>query len=42
MPRMNGFGLSQRVVDIDTNTRVCFMSSAEVNIEALHPKCILK
>jgi CheY-like chemotaxis protein len=35
MPRMNGFELSQRVVEIDANIRVCFMSSAEVNIEAL-------
>jgi CheY-like chemotaxis protein len=35
MPRMNGFELSRRVVEIDTNIRVCFMSSAEVNIEAL-------
>ncbi|MBV9177037.1 MAG: response regulator [Nitrososphaeraceae archaeon] len=35
MPRMNGFELSQMVVEIDANIRVCFMSSAEVNIEAL-------
>lgn len=35
MPRMDGFELSQRVVEIDANIRVCFMSSAEVNIEAL-------
>ncbi|HEY6885019.1 MAG TPA: response regulator, partial [Nitrososphaeraceae archaeon] len=49
MPRMNGFELSQRVVEIDANIRVCFMSSAEVNIEALrevYPKisfgCFIK
>jgi CheY-like chemotaxis protein len=35
MPKMDGFELSQRVVEIDANIRVCFMSSAEVNIEAL-------
>ena len=49
MPRMNGFELSQRVVEIDANIRVCFMSSAEVNIEGLrevYPKisfgCFIK
>jgi CheY-like chemotaxis protein len=49
MPRMNGFELSQRIVEIDANIRVCFMSSAEVNIEALreiYPKisfgCFIK
>jgi CheY-like chemotaxis protein len=35
MPRMNGFELSQKIVEIDVNIRVCFMSAAEVNIEAL-------
>ena len=35
MPRMDGFELSQRIVEKDANIRVCFMSSAEVNTEAL-------
>jgi CheY-like chemotaxis protein len=35
MPKMNGLELYQKIVDIDPNIRVCFMSAAEVNIEAL-------
>src|SRR5919199_4910536 len=35
MPHMNGFELSQKISEIDVNIRVCFMSAAEVNIEAL-------
>jgi CheY-like chemotaxis protein len=35
MPYMNGFELYQRILDLDANIRVCFMSAAEVNIEAL-------
>lgn len=32
---MNGFELCEKIVAIDVNIRVCFMSAAEVNIEAL-------
>jgi two-component SAPR family response regulator len=35
MPKMNGLELYQKIVEIDPNIRVCFMSAAEVNIEAL-------
>jgi response regulator of citrate/malate metabolism len=35
MPDMNGFQLSEKILELDVNLRVCFMSSAEVNIEAL-------
>ncbi|MFL6398718.1 MAG: response regulator [Nitrososphaeraceae archaeon] len=35
MPHMNGFELSQKILELDSNIRVCFMSAAEVNIEAL-------
>lgn len=35
MPHMNGFELCEKIVEIDVNIRVCFMSAAEVNIEAL-------
>jgi len=35
MPYMNGFELSQRILAIDINVKVCFMSSAELNREAL-------
>jgi CheY-like chemotaxis protein len=35
MPHMNGFELCEKILDLDVNIRVCFMSAAEVNIEAL-------
>jgi DNA-binding response OmpR family regulator len=35
MPGINGFELSQKMLEIDVNVRVCFMSAVEVNIEAL-------
>jgi two-component SAPR family response regulator len=35
MPHMNGFQLYDKVLELDVNTRICFISSAEVNIEAL-------
>ena len=49
MSTMNGLELYQKIVEIDPNIRVCFMSSAEINIEALmevYPKvsfgCFIK
>jgi two-component SAPR family response regulator len=35
MPHMNGFELSEKILDIDINVKICFMSSAEINLEAL-------
>jgi response regulator RpfG family c-di-GMP phosphodiesterase len=35
MPHINGFELCEKIIEIDVNIRVCFMSAAEVNIEAL-------
>jgi len=35
MPRMNGFELSEKILAIDINVRVCFMSSVEINREGL-------
>jgi two-component SAPR family response regulator len=35
MPYMNGFELSEKILAIDLNVRVYFMSSAEINREAL-------
>ena len=35
MPHMNGFELSQMIVEVDPNIRACFMSAAEVNIQGL-------
>jgi CheY-like chemotaxis protein len=35
MPDMSGFELCEKILKLDDNIRVCFISSAEVNIEAL-------
>jgi len=35
MPHMNGFELCQKILAIDINVQVCFMSSVEINREAL-------
>jgi hypothetical protein len=35
MPLMNGFKLSEKILAIDINVKVCYMSSAEINREAL-------
>jgi two-component SAPR family response regulator len=49
MPDMNGLELSQKVLELDVNIRVCFISAAEINIQALrevYPKvsfgCFIK
>jgi CheY-like chemotaxis protein len=49
MPHMNGLELCQKILELDINIRVCFMSAAEVNILALrevYPKvsfgCFIK
>jgi CheY-like chemotaxis protein len=35
MPNMNGFQLYEKILESDVNIRVCFISAAELNIEAL-------
>jgi len=35
LPNMNGFELGQKILELDINVRVCFMSSGEINREAL-------
>ena len=35
MPCMNGFELCEKILAIDINVRVCFMSAGEINREAL-------
>jgi len=35
MPYMNGFELSEKILAIDINVKVCYMSSVEINREAL-------
>ena len=49
MPNMNGFQLCQKLLELDVNIRVCFISALEVNIQALrevYPKvsfgCFIK
>ena len=49
MPNMNGFQLCEKILELDVNIRVCFISAAEINIEALrevYPKvsfgCFMK
>jgi len=35
MPKMNGFEFSVKILELDANPRVCFMSSGLINQEAL-------
>jgi YesN/AraC family two-component response regulator len=35
MPNMNGFQLCEKILELDVNIRICFMSALEVNVEAL-------
>ena len=35
MPNMDGFQLCEKILELDVNIRVCFMSALEVNIQAL-------
>jgi CheY-like chemotaxis protein len=35
MPHMNGFELCEKILVIDINVRICFMSAVEINHEAL-------
>jgi two-component SAPR family response regulator len=35
MPNMNGFQLCEKILELDVNMRVCFMSALEINIQAL-------
>jgi CheY-like chemotaxis protein len=35
MPHMNGFELCEKLLAIDINVKICFMSSGEINREAL-------
>jgi CheY-like chemotaxis protein len=49
MPDMNGFQLCEKILELDVNIKVCFMSAAEINVEALrevYPKlsfgCFIK
>lgn len=35
MPKMNGFDFSEKILKLDVNVRVCYISAGEMNIEAL-------
>ena len=35
MPYMDGFQLSERILEIDINVKICFMSAGEINRDAL-------
>ena len=35
MPHMNGFELYEKILAIDINVRICFMSAVEINREGL-------
>ena len=35
MPKMNGFELYKRILEIDVNVRICFITAGDTNIEAL-------
>ena len=35
MPHMNGFELCEKILVIDINVRICFMSAVEINLEGL-------
>jgi two-component SAPR family response regulator len=44
MPYMNGFQLSERILESDINVKICFMSAGEINRDALreiHPSISL-
>jgi DNA-binding response OmpR family regulator len=35
MPLMNGFELCERILNLDINVRVCYMSAGDINQEAI-------
>ena len=35
IPNINGFELCQKILELDVNVRVCFITAGEANIEAL-------
>jgi DNA-binding response OmpR family regulator len=44
MPYIDGFQLSKRILEIDINVKICFMSAGEINRDALreiHPSISL-
>jgi CheY-like chemotaxis protein len=49
MPKVNGFEFSEKILNLDINVRVCYISAGEMNIEALREQypslsigCVIK
>jgi CheY-like chemotaxis protein len=35
IPKMNGFEFSRKILELDVNVRVCYITAAEINLQAL-------
>jgi len=35
MPKMNGFEFSKKILELDLNVRICYISAADLNIGGL-------
>ena len=35
MPKVNGFEFSEKILKLDVNVRICYISAGEMNVEAL-------
>jgi two-component SAPR family response regulator len=35
MPKVNGFEFSEKILKLDLNVRICYISAGEMNVEAL-------
>jgi len=35
MPKVNGFEFSEKILKLDVNVRICYISAGELNVEAL-------
>ena len=35
MPKMDGFELCRRILEIDVNVRICFITAADINTDGL-------
>jgi DNA-binding response OmpR family regulator len=35
MPKMDGIELSRRILELDSNVKICFITAGEANIEVL-------
>ena len=35
MPKMNGIDLSRRLLELDSNVKICFITAGDANVEVL-------